>query len=249
MKEENDAGCRLTISVKRLPASFCLVALGAGLFAQAPQAPTFRGGVDLVHLDVSVLDNDRRPIRGLTAPDFTVLEDGRPQPIVAFSAVEMSRLAPPSAAWIRQVGPDVTTNEIARNAEGRLIVLLLDDALIPFDPRFIRNAKDVGRRVVDQVTPADRVAVVFSAGSGGTQNFTSDRTRLLSAIETLNPNYAHYTMGWEAVPPARYAAGRGSLPLVPQMDPDTLFKAGAMRTLRDVAETLIAAPERRKLLI
>jgi VWFA-related protein len=221
----------------------------AALAAQAPQAPTFRGGVDLVHLDVSVLDRDRRPVRGLTVADFTVLEDGRPQPIVAFSAVELPRPSPPPVEWMRAVGPDVTTNEIARTPEGRLIVLLLDDALIPFDPRFIRNAKDVGRRVVDQISPADRVAVVFSAASGGTQNFTNDRARLLAAIETLNPSYAHYTMGWEAVPPARFAAGRGSLPLVPQMDPDTLFKAGSMRTLRDVADTLIAAPERRKLLI
>ena len=42
------------------------------------QPPTFRTGVDAVQLDVSVLDKDRRPVRGLTAADFTVLEDGKP---------------------------------------------------------------------------------------------------------------------------------------------------------------------------
>ena len=43
--------------------------------AQTPpptQSPTFRAGVDVVQLDVSVLDKNRRPVRGLTAADFTL---------------------------------------------------------------------------------------------------------------------------------------------------------------------------------
>ena len=43
----------------------------------------------MVRLDVSVLDKDRRPVRNLTAADFTVLEEGEPRPIVAFSAVDV----------------------------------------------------------------------------------------------------------------------------------------------------------------
>ena len=54
----------------------------------APQTtPIFRSGVDLVHLDVSVLDRQRRPVRGLGPADFTILEDGISQKIAAFSAV------------------------------------------------------------------------------------------------------------------------------------------------------------------
>ncbi len=49
----------------------------------APQPPPFKTGVDAVQLDVSVLDKDRRPVRGLTAADFTVLEEGKPRQIVA----------------------------------------------------------------------------------------------------------------------------------------------------------------------
>ena len=41
------------------------------------QTPAFKTGVDLVQVDVSVLDRDRQPIRGLKAADFTVLEPGR----------------------------------------------------------------------------------------------------------------------------------------------------------------------------
>jgi hypothetical protein len=52
-----------------------LVAAGiATLIAQlaTPRQPTFRTGVDVVQVDVSVLDKDRRPLRGLTQADFTI---------------------------------------------------------------------------------------------------------------------------------------------------------------------------------
>jgi VWFA-related protein len=227
-----------------------LLACGAAVAArQSPaQAPVFRSGVDLIHLDVSVLDSNRRPIRGLTAADFTVLEDGRPQKIVAFSAIDVP--APPprtEASTLRDIPDDVRSNDEIRTPEGRLFVILLDDALIPYDPAFIQNAKTIAQRVVDQISPADRVAVVFSAGSRGTQNFTNDRSRLMRAIDTLNPNYAMYTLGWETVGPP--SPGRGGIPAIPVIDADVLYRAGSMRTLRSVAETLIAAPQRRKILL
>ena len=55
-----------------------LLSLIALLATQQPSGPqaTFRTGVDVVQLDVSVLDKDRKPIRALTASDFTILEDG-----------------------------------------------------------------------------------------------------------------------------------------------------------------------------
>ena len=70
---------------------------------QAPaQAPAFRSGIDLVHLDVSVLDRNRRPVRGLIPADFTILENGKPQELAAFKAVEAAAAAPP-VPWIRDV--------------------------------------------------------------------------------------------------------------------------------------------------
>ena len=41
--------------------------------------PRFKGGVNVIQLDVAVLSPDGRPIPGLRLEDFTVLEDGRPQ--------------------------------------------------------------------------------------------------------------------------------------------------------------------------
>src|SRR4051812_3357101 len=54
--------------------------------APAPRA-LFRGGTDLVQVDVSVLDKKRHPVRGLTAEDFSILEDGHVREIQAFTEV------------------------------------------------------------------------------------------------------------------------------------------------------------------
>src|SRR5262249_54230952 len=104
----------------------------------APQTPvpTFRAGVELIQVDVTVLDKNRQPVRGLTAADFTIAEDGKPQAIAAFSAVEFPDPPPvpvvngKAVTWMRDVAPDVQSNALAA---GRLIVLLIDDALLPPD--------------------------------------------------------------------------------------------------------------------
>jgi hypothetical protein len=105
-----------------------LVGLSAVLRGQDPQAPQtiFRARVDLIQVDVSVLDRDRRPVSGLTVGDFTLMEDGRPRPIVSFTAVHVPPPAP-ATGWVAEIAPDVTTNT---HPPGRLIVIAIDDAAI-----------------------------------------------------------------------------------------------------------------------
>ena len=160
-----------------------LVALAILSTAQLPQEPapqTFRTGVDVVHVDVSVLDANRQPVRGLTAADFTILEDGKPRPIVAFSPVEIP-VTPPlpagTAAWVTEVSPDVATNDVPR--EGRLVVILFDHS--------IRNAqqavaRQIAKAAVGALGPADLAAIVH-IGAGRAQNITRDRARLYEAID------------------------------------------------------------------
>lgn len=49
-----------------------------------PQPPVFRAGLDLVYLNVVVHDQQGRLVRDLSARDFQVSEDGRPQKIEVF---------------------------------------------------------------------------------------------------------------------------------------------------------------------
>jgi VWFA-related protein len=143
---------------------------------QEPTAPTFRTSTDLVDVDVSVLDRDRLPVRGLTAADFTVLEDGRPRPIVAFSAVDLPPRQQLSARWMSTVAPDVSHNDLQR--EGRLVVILFDQSILYED---VPASQRFAEAVIEQLRPGDLAAVAYST-FGVPQNFTADRARLLAAI-------------------------------------------------------------------
>jgi hypothetical protein len=106
---------------------FALLALSLSI--TRAQQPAFRAGVDVVSLDVTVLDRNRRPVRGLTAADFTVLEGGRPRPIVAFAEVALPQASIDSTApapWLRDAARDVVSND---PNEGRLVVIMFDHTI------------------------------------------------------------------------------------------------------------------------
>jgi VWFA-related protein len=153
-----------------------LVGLVAGRPAgQAPQV-TFQTGVDLVDVEVSVLDRNRLPVRGLTASDFTVLEEGRSRPIVAFSPVDLPPRVMPDAPWMERVAADTHSNRFAR--EGRLIVILMDRTIAPAE---FPEARRIAEQAVSQLREGDMAAVAWSL-YGVPQNFTADRQRLLEVI-------------------------------------------------------------------
>src|SRR5262249_55206268 len=97
--------------------------------ARNPQQQIFRSGTEVVQLDVSVLDKDRRPGTGLTREAFTVFEDGKPQTIASFEAVDLpSAPKTPAIVWQSRVPRDVVTNQID---DRRTFVIVLDDGVAP----------------------------------------------------------------------------------------------------------------------
>src|SRR6185295_9349142 len=60
-----------------------------------PQTPLFRSRINLVLVDVIVRDKSGAVVKGLTADDFDVLEDGQPQRVVSFAYDEISTSAAP----------------------------------------------------------------------------------------------------------------------------------------------------------
>jgi VWFA-related protein len=211
---------------------------GVAAAAQTPpqRPPVFRAGVEIVRLDVSVLGKDRIPVRGLTAADFTVLEDGKPAPLVAFQPVEIDDPPPPPARWMRDVAPDVQSNDLK---DSRLFVLVLDDGLIPFDPRIIKDAKQIARDVVDKLGPDDLASIIFTADNRNAQDFTADRARLHAAIDKFAPGMATYAFGFDV--PAEGGGGG--------VDTDTHFYESSISTLARVSEFLMAVPDKRKAII
>jgi VWFA-related protein len=175
-----------------LLASWLAVFVCVSAQQQAPpaQPPTFRTGIDAVQLDVSVLDKNRRPVRGLTAADFTILEEGRPREIVSFSAVELPPLPEvETPQGIDTVEPDVARNDLPN---GRIVVILLDPFLQRImvagrvtiaDPPGIAALRATAASIVNGLGPGDLAAVGHTM-YGVPQNFTTDKARLRRAIDT-----------------------------------------------------------------
>jgi len=196
---------------------------------QQSQAPVFKSKVEIVQLDVSVLDKHRQPVKGLTEKAFTILEDGKPQKIVGFSTFDTDDSAPPATGWMRDVPPDVTTNDLKPDA--RLFVIVMDDAMIPQEPFAIQSAKQIAADIIDKIGPNDLTSVVFTGDNRKSQDFTSDKTKLRAALEKFNPGLTGYRFEGDT----NNNGGN-----------DLWFYQSAVRTLGSVAEYLAAVPNRRK---
>jgi VWFA-related protein len=142
-----------------------------------PQA-TFRADVNYVEVDVHVTDERDNPVIGLAREDFEVLENGTPQVIGVFTAVEgRVEPAPPLSA----PEPDVATN--FRPFDGRLYVLVLDDLHTDAHRSLVVRAS--AKRFVEQHIGAnDMAAIVTTSGRlDASQEVTRSRRLLMSAID------------------------------------------------------------------
>ena len=185
-----------------------VMATTAALSAQQPASPRaaqYRTGVNLVLVDVVVRDKSGAVVRGLTADDFQLLEDGQPQQILSFAFDEISKDARPiespsmlSAATARtspQVVPAGTVGPIAststsRTAEDfaghRLLVLVFDTSSM--QPEDVQTAADSALKWVDQQMTSSDLVAVASIGSSLQilTDFTSDKATARSVLMTFS---------------------------------------------------------------
>jgi VWFA-related protein len=191
-------------------------------------------------VEASVLDQDRRPIRGLTAADFTVRENGDDRPMVFFAPVELPAAVPveSAAAWVRDAPKDVVSNE--GTDAGRLIVIAFDWSIRFYDQALARR---IALAAVDRLGPADEATVLFTrpnAAAGKPQGFTADRARLRGAINqpfALALTDAHPDRSKQIIDPEGYDSG------------DCLCGICTLETLTQLGQTLRTVSERPKVVL
>lgn len=134
------------------------VCIAVGLIAvvDARQRSTFRGGVDLVSLSVTVTGPGGRYVTDLDAADFSVLEDGRKQELSFFE-----RASTPLA-----------------------VSLLIDSSTSMYNE--LPLAQQAASEFVDRLRPGDLAQVVdFDRRVQVLQPFTDDRETLQRAIRRV----------------------------------------------------------------
>ena len=178
----------------------------AAAFAQQPaQTPaaadsgvTFSSTAQLVVETVTVKDKSGKAVEGLTANDFTVTEDGAPQTIRVFQFQKLPDTpleAPPTAPIgeptiynrlsSTQIAPEAPS-DTTHYQNRRLLALYFDMTAMQVPDQM--RALDAARKFIrTQMSAADLMSIMrFEGGSVSVlQDFTDNRTRLLSIIETM----------------------------------------------------------------
>ena len=96
--------------------------------APAPdQQPVFRAGVNFVRVDVIVSERDGKPVLDLSAKDFEVLEDGKPQAIESFKLIQVRTTPVPGQEAPRQIRTNSDEETEASRDDARIIAIFLDD--------------------------------------------------------------------------------------------------------------------------
>ena len=238
--------------------------VGAGFSRPERQQPrpTFRSGRDLVSVDVVVRDREGNIVRGLTAADFEIREDGRTQEILGLTfeeitdkaaaplttaellaGVEQRMTAPSSAATPKPMAA-------ADVAGHRLIVLLFD--VSSMQPEDVQRAVDSASRFVsEQMSSADLVAVAtVSTALDVLTDFTGDRVKVAAALAQLASTEGTATPPVDASTAAtdEAAAAATEATATETSEMDMFNNDVRLRALRTLAESLAPVEQKKAIL-
>ncbi|KAA6464540.1 VWA domain-containing protein [Acidobacteria bacterium AB60] len=172
--------------VKRL--ALCLVAIvltqTASTFAQnAPADPdtTLRVNSRAVLIDVLVTDRGGNPVTGLKRENFTVTEQGKPQPLNFFEEHRALSSAQAQTIQFPQLPPDVFTNFSPIAPPPAVNILLLDALNTPMaDQIYLRQA---AQHFLKTLKPGSRLAIfTLSQRLSFVQGFADDPYLLARAL-------------------------------------------------------------------
>ena len=142
------------------------------------QTPIFRSGIEYVRIEAVVTSRQGVPVVDLKASDFEVRESDQLQQIIDFQFVDVSATVPV------RTGESFVPHEVASNViapQARLFVLVIDDLhVIPQD---LVAVQKTAFDFLKALSEHDVVAVVFPGRPDLSQDFTTDRSKLATAVE------------------------------------------------------------------
>jgi VWFA-related protein len=145
-----------------------------------------RQNVRRVILDVVVSDSTGKPVSGLTAADFSIAEDGKPQHLRSFDVHDFDFISAALPKHPASLPTNTFVNVPSGPERGPLYVLLLDLLDMSVDDQPV--AREQVMKFIRSKPLGTRFAVfVLSDGLYLVQGFTEDRNRLADAVNPKNP--------------------------------------------------------------
>jgi VWFA-related protein len=173
----------------------CLLgSLHPGILAQQPGSVFVeRVEVNVVNVEVFVTDKDGNPVRGLTADDFTVYQDGDQVPISNFYTVEETRPAsPPPAAEAAPAAPLPSPVVEKVPAEQRLHLLVYVDNFNIHPGNREQVLEELEGFLEKRTQSGDQVMLVTHNRSiDVVRPFTSDLQEIVSGLEEIQNSTAN----------------------------------------------------------
>jgi VWFA-related protein len=180
--------------------STLMVALAAGLSAQAPpqppasqqadpQKPTFTMRIDLVTNDVIIRDDRGNFVPDLKKDEFEIFEDGVKQDIISMTVVTGGRvtnlLAPPPPP--PPEGIILPPRKVVNDTSGRIFLFFVDDLHMDFHDT--GRIRDLFKKIQkDLLHDGDMWGMVSSGPSSIAIDMTYDRNRFEEAIKKIAGN-------------------------------------------------------------
>ncbi len=168
-----------------LALAFCIssIALAVAQQKESPAA-TLRLRVELVMVPAVVTQNGK-PVKGLTAKDFILLHNDKPQKVAVFEEIEAVHAKAEQPA----LPPRTVQNYATADSHQDVVILVLDylNADSSTSARIRRHLREMAQVFAETGTPVT-VLVLSYTGLVQVHSFTSDPENLVKAVEQWSSN-------------------------------------------------------------
>jgi hypothetical protein len=176
--------------MKNLLVVFIFAFVIANAYGRAQQKQDFsiKVGVEEVRIDAIVLDKKGNQVVDLTAGDFEVYQDGKPQQIISSIYISDAQKhdKPVASPEADKAGLLLSRPKLSKDEVRRTIAFLVGG-------RGYESRIAIRKFIKTQMEPGDLVTILGGGALMGAQQFSSDRKQLLYSDLTLSfsSGYAH----------------------------------------------------------
>lgn len=162
-----------------------LGAMAAGQEQPPPQQPTFRTGVNLVRVDVSVTDRAGAAIGDLQPSDFEIEEDGVRQQAETVQFLRLDGQPTPGSNESVEIRSQEHARLEATRDDVRIFAIFFDEYHIEKAPSITLRMRDILADFVAKLGPTDLVAIMDPLTPLSALEFTRSRRELLDRVKTF----------------------------------------------------------------